>query len=315
MLFFRDTPSTVLYADLRSFAGIKNNDAAHILLSAKIGAGGKAPRDRVESRTYLSREVVHVAPENVDPSIFGDLYAGAQTLYSRIIRRLNSPDALNEAMAHYSGPAAQQMEASLAAHNLDAQLYRNEVSRLQQVRLRAEQDRPLLLFMLFCFTGCLANPARAVSMVEDFAHHKLAQDLSTVSAVTEGEAGDVPSSLGLLRIIGKVAQPPLMPLSKSGSVIGSLASGPGAITDVGADVSRSHARIWFDGNRWLCEGLGSTNGTYIILGSDKSAVVVEPPRSQRSSKVAYPPQELHESDTLCLGDSTRFLVLRVRAPR
>lgn len=314
MLIARDTPSTVLYADLRSYGGIKNADAARVLLSAKVGPGGKTPRDRIESRTFLSREVVHVSPEKADPSIFGDFYASTQTLYARVLAKAGGASALQDVSDHYSGPAAQDMAASLAAFNLDSQLYRNEVTRLLQVRLRTERDRPLLLFMLFCITGCLANPLRAVQMVEDFAHNKLTQDLATVSvSVDDGATDDAQTSLGLLRIIGNVAQPPIMPLNPAGSVLGSLATGPGAITDVGPDVSRIHARVWFDGARWLCEGLDSTNGTFIILGEDKSTVVVEPPRRSRSPKATYPPLELHESDMLCLGGSTRFLVLHTRS--
>lgn len=313
MLIMRDAPSTVLYADLHSYGGLKNVDSARILLSAKVGPGGKTPRDRIESRTYLSREVVHVSPEKVDPSIFADFYASTQTLYARVLAKFGGMAALQNVIAHYSGPAAQEMIISLEAFNLDAQLYRNEVTRLLQARLRTESDRPLLLFMLFCITGCLANPARAVQLVEDFAHSKLTQDLATVSVSVEDEGSAAETSLGLLRIIGDVAQPPIHPLNPAGSVLGSLATGPGAITDVGADVSRIHARVWFDGSRWLCEGLGSTNGTFVILGEDKSTVVVEPPRRARNPKATYPPLELHESDMLCLGGSTRFLVLHTRA--
>ena len=314
MLIMRDTPSTVLYADLNSYGGLKNVDAARILLSAKVTAGGKTPRDRIESRTYLSREVVHVSPEKVYPSIYGDFYASTQTIYARILAKAGGVAALQDVTDHYSGPAARKMASSLDAYNLDVQLYRNEVTRLLQVRLRTERDRPLLLFMLFCITGCLADPARAVQLVEDFAHSKLTQDLATVSVSIEDDPdSEGQTSLGLLRIIGDVAQPPILPLNPAGSVLGSLATGDGAITDVGADVSRIHARVWYDGSRWLCEGLGSTNGTYIILGEDKSTVVVEPPRRSRNQKATYPPLELHESDMLCLGGSTRFLVLHTRA--
>ena len=314
MFVVRDTPSTVLYADLRSYGGIKNADAARILLSAKIGPGGKSPRDRIESRTFLSREVVHVSPDKVYPSIFGDLFASTQTLYARVLTKAGGAQALQDVIAHYSGSAAYLMATSLTDYNLDAQLYRNEVTRLMQVRLRTERDRPLLLFMLFCITGCLADPTSAVRMIEDFAHNKLTQDLATVSVNLDDGADDgSQTSLGLLRIVGNVAQPPILPLNPAGSVLGSLASGPGSVTDVGADVSRIHARVWFDGSRWLCEGLGSTNGTFIISGEDKSTAVVEPPRKQRNQKVTYPPLELHESDILCLGGSTRFLVLHTRA--
>lgn len=313
MLLSRNTPSSVLYADLRSYGGMKNVEAARILLSAKVSMGGKTPRDRIESPTYLSRQVVHATPDDVSPALFADFYASTQTIFARVLAYAGGASAIREVTAHYSGPAATQMTEALAAYHLDAQLYRNEVARILQAHLRSERDRPLLLLMLFCIVGCLADPERAVRMVEEFARHKLAQDLATASASFDGEGPRAEnSSLGLLRIIDNAAQPPIMPLNPMGSILGSLASGPGAITDVGPDVSRQHARVWFDGSRWLCKGLGSTNGTFIIQGADHSTVVVEPPRSRQTAKIDYPPQELHESDMLCLGSSTRFLVMRMR---
>ena len=80
-----------------------------------------------------------------------------------------------------------------------------------------------------------------------------------------------------------------------------------AITDVGCDVSRRHARIRLVDGRWLLEDLGSTNGTRLLPGTapggtrGRSAVPIEPGRLV----------EIANADQVVLGASTRFLVIRV----
>lgn len=319
MLFARETPSSVLYDDLHHFGGMSNVDAARVLLSARVGPGGTSPRDRVTSRTFLSRNVVHANPDDVNPAMFADFDVSAQTICSCVLRRHgNDRAALVE---HYAGDAATRMEGALKSCGRDSQVYANEVARLSCVRLRSEPDRCALLLFLFCACGCLADASHAASLVEEFARRRLAQDISTVqdSVETAGSLAELadasqlgPRSLGLLRMIDGVGRPPILALEPSGSLVGSLAQGPGAVNDVEPDVSRQHLRIWREGERWLCQGLHSTNGTSIVSGADGEVISVEPPRSRQNAKFDYPPQELREGDTLCLGKSTRFLVMRIQ---
>ena len=311
MIFSSKTPSSVMYDDLRLYGGISNKDAARILLSARIAAGGKAPRDRVDSKTYLSREIVHVRPDRVDPYIFADFHSSTRTICTRIVRRIGgSRDAV---VAHYARDAAHAMASTLVLHGLDGQLYLNESARLEGTHLAREANRATLLVMLFCATGCLADPRSAVEVVEEYARHRLAQDLATFSISTERDNSGDSSSLGLMRVEGDVAVSQVVPLSSAGTVIGTLASGESCITDVGLDVSRTHLRVWMEDGRWLCQGMESTNGTVIESGgAGRDTICVEPPRTLRPPGVIYPPQELREGDTLRLGKSTRFLVMRVR---
>lgn len=99
----------------------------------------------------------------------------------------------------------------------------------------------------------------------------------------------------------------------NGSTVGAIATGPGAITNVGPDVSRMHARIWYEDDRWLCQGLGSTNGTVVISGENGTAICIEPPRNRRASWADYPPYEIRDGDTLCFGQITKFRVLNVHS--
>ena len=84
-MFSEPTPSSVLYTDLKQYGKISNKNAALLLLSTKKGPGGKSPRDLIGNRPVLSRDVVNVAPDNVDPNNYGNFYLSCQTLYSRVL--------------------------------------------------------------------------------------------------------------------------------------------------------------------------------------------------------------------------------------
>lgn len=313
MLAGQETPSSVMYQDLKNFGGISNKDAARMLLSGRVGPGGRSPRERVSERTFLSREVVHVQPSQVNRALFAELSGASQTLLGRVVANVagGRPAVLN----HYLGPAAIEMQGVLAQYGFDALVYGNEVRRIDTVGLRRETDRATLAFMLFVASGCLADPVAAVGTVERFARHTLVTDIGTIVEADHSEADmrpEAPVVLGLLRMVNGVARPPIHPLDPRGSVVGSLASGPGAVTDVDLDVSRQHLRIWYERPRWLCQGLGSTNGTVLISAADKDMQVVEPPRSGRHG-ITYPPIAIERGDVLCLGRSTRFLVMALQA--
>ena len=64
------TPSSYMYSDLRSFGGITNKEAASELLTGQTLCGNDAPRDRINERTFLSRQIVHAAPSQVHPEFF-----------------------------------------------------------------------------------------------------------------------------------------------------------------------------------------------------------------------------------------------------
>ncbi|MFR7798301.1 MAG: FHA domain-containing protein [Collinsella sp.] len=108
-------------------------------------------------------------------------------------------------------------------------------------------------------------------------------------STTARPTGDI--RLGLLRVVGNSARPPLRPLTTDpvGSIIGSLTGDENAITDVDSDVSRQHLRIWLQDGRWLAQGLGSTNGSFLISGVDRCRQAIEPPRRERPANFANTP--------------------------
>lgn len=122
----------------------------------------------------------------------------------------------------------------------------------------------------------------------------------------------VAPNLGLLRThADNCADMQIHPLTRDprGTVIGSLPKTSPSITDVGADASREHLRIWLEGEHWYAQGLGSTNGTVLESGARDGDIVIEPPRDQREPGKIYPPVEIANSDRLHLGLYTTFLVI------
>ncbi|MBM6756553.1 FHA domain-containing protein [Collinsella tanakaei] len=311
------TPSAYLYADLKIFGGIKNQEAAQILLTDRPVANGESPRERARERTRLSREYVKSAPGDLPASFFADFAVSALRIANHMIAHLDTADAHERICRHYREDTVSGMVSALDAYGRRGQLYSNAVCHVATMPLANERSRCSVFILLFIVTGCLGDPAFAAAEAERFAESKLngsfrTQTAQTIPSLTEPKAEpDGDNLLGLQRVVGGKLKPTVHPLDPAGTVVGALADGIADITDVDPDVSRRHLRIWRDGNRWLCEGLSSTNGTAIISGADKRVHVVEPPRSTRSVDWIAHPCEIAPADTLCLGATTRFMVIPI----
>lgn len=315
-----NSPSAVMYADLKEF-GLSNRDVASALLDTDRMFCGMPLRDRIDSRTQLSRTIVHVAPGEMSPALFVDFGDSSQVLASRVMARLKREQrdkALDTFAQRYAGPSADAMVEALAEYGDDGSVYRNTLAHISHMKLANETDRALLYFMLFIAAGCTGDSRVAAQAVEKFASERVGSAFrTTLAEVGEASEEDDESfeALGLMRIVrGKLKGASsfyVLATDAAGTEIGTLASGKNVITDVDADVSRRHARIYQNESHWYIEGLKSTNGTTVISGDDKVERVVEPPRSERPRGWKPSPFEIFPTDTICLGSSTRFMVFPV----
>ena len=170
-----------------------------------------------------------------------------------------------------------------------------------------------------CGNGALADPVQGVATVERFCDSKDGRALwhhrnyrRTWLYEQPGAAAHRRPNLGLLRThADNCAGMQIHPLTRDprGTVIGSLPKTSPSITDVGADASREHLRIWLEGEHWYAQGLGSTNGTVLESGAGDGDIVIEPPRDQREPGKDLSPVEIENSDRLHLGLYTTFLVI------
>ena len=309
------TLSSEMYKDLRSFGGIPNKEAARLLLTPDAQVDSVTLAGRLEDRPFLSKKIVHAQPGSLAPDCFRDFGSSSQTLFSHIAASLKGPSARAKVASHYAGPAALSMQEALASTGLDPHVYANAVRRISAARLRSESDRGVLYLHLFIACGCLQDPTAAALSVEGFVSSKLASTLRTADTKIGDGTPDRPREasprLGLLRIVDGMARPPLRPLSTDpeGTIIGSLAMGESAITDVEASVSRQHLRIWREDGTWYAQGLGSTNGTMLVSAVTRERRVIELPRDERAGDGPSPVTPIASGDVLRLGSDTCFLVM------
>ena len=308
-----------MYAELKAL-GLSNREVAVTLLDTERRIGDSLVIDRIDSRSLLSRTIVHVAPGEVPPTLLKDFSSSVQVLMGKSIAKMKKTrpcDASLEYEKRFSRPAAQAMQAALRAYNIDDSVYRNTLAHIANLDIAGGSDRALLYFMLFVVTGCTGNPREGARQVEQFSSSNVGAFFHTVEAdvgVVE-EVEDEDYNLGLMRIVGGKLKGAngfyKLDASDRGTEIGSLTAEAHAINDVDEDVSRHHARIYKQGSHWYIIGLKSTNGTTVISGEDKMEHVVEPPRRERGRDYVPEPYEIFPTDTICLGSSTRFMVLPV----
>ena len=309
-----ETPSSYLFADLKRFGGISNRDLARILLSDRRVAGGLSPRERVDERTFLSREVVHMRPRHLLESMFAPFPTSARAVCERLVARLG-PGAPAAIERHVADEAAPDFCAILRTWGENDVLYANALERVRALSVTGARGRGVALLVLYLACACLGDPARAVRIVRDFAEGSLgcalrtqAADIGAAPAVREPR-----TALALVRVADGRIMGGIHPLRADavGTVIGSLAPDPGAIVDVAPDVSGRHLRIWCEGDRWLVEGLDSTFGTTLTPGDGGPERVVEPPSASRGPAWVPTTSEILPGDTLRLASVTEFLVLEV----
>lgn len=232
--------------------------------------------------------------------------------------RGSDPQSLSKVAKRYMESCVPDMQDALTNCGVDGMLFRNGVERIETTDDSDIKDRLYIHLIFFIVTGCLGDPARAIEFTESFVSDQMLSTLGTVEttvtsffSTTARPTGDV--RLGLLRVVGNSARPPLRPLTTDpvGSIIGvadwrrerhhrrrfrCLAPAPAHLVPrrtLACAGPRLHQRIVFD------------------LGVDRCRQPIELPRRDRPANFANTPVEIHNGDTLCLGATTRFLVIRI----
>ena len=315
-----ETPCSVLYNDIRSFGGLKHLEIARMFINGNSYLGSTLLEKCSSNRSYLTRYIVHREPDQCAPAIYSDFTVTTLNLSAAICSKLGGGESAYQAIAeHYRGPAANEMMSALASYKLDSRLYANALNRIDNFDGNAVREKKHALLDALCGNGCTCRSRsrrghrRALLRQQDGGHFG-----TTETTVGRGFMGSleqprtVAPNLGLLRThADNCADMQIHPLTRDprGTVIGSLPKTSPSITDVGADASREHLRIWLEGGRWYAQGLGSTNGTVLESGAGDGDIVIEPPRDQREPGKIYPPVEIENSDRLHLGLYTTFLVI------
>lgn len=314
------TPCGALFETMKRHGGISHKDLARLVLSGRPLADGKSPLSRSDDRTWVSRFVVHAPVGSLQDRYFSDWGVAALRICARLRSSEGKCLSAQGVLDVVAGPGSTLMRQALRGCHQDLALYDNVLERLTTGPGYSVEERAELAMVLFVAAGCSANVKRSSAYVLDYVRSVHGGRLETVPAAimevgAQAESSADPRSqaqaLGLLRVVGGLVSGTLhwvQPLS-DGIEIGALALGPNDITDVDADVSGHHLRVWCNEQGvWCVEGLGSSNGTVLISGADGSETVVESPRRPGVVQAAQP-VEVHAGDELVLAGSTRFMLI------
>ena len=232
-----DTPSCALYAGLKSLGRINNGNAAQILMAGNARYGGRLISERLTVPSFISREIVHAKPGDLSEPLFAPFEQSARQILNLIMQNRGSdPQSLSKVAKRYMESCVPDMQDALTNCGVDGMLFRNGVERIETTDDSDIKDRLYIHLIFFIVTGCLGDPARAIEYTESFVSDQMLSTLGTVEttvtsffSTTARPTGDV--RLGLLRVVGNSARPPLRPLTTDpvGSIIGSLTGDGNAI--------------------------------------------------------------------------------------
>lgn len=312
------TPLGALFSILKRAGHISYKDLAALILSEKPMAGGASPISRVNDRTWISRYLVHAPVESVK----SDYFMSSEKCAMRIVSRLKKHMSNREIMAMIAGAAGREMVDALVHCGQNPAPYLNMLARLNKEDEFRAEERVEISMVLFTAAALSANVAEATSRALGFAEEIHGSSVTTPLVTPRSrevgneelrEFAKKSSLLGLLRVVdGYVVGSPhwLDPSENSEIEVGAFATGKGSLSNVAADVSRHHARIWHDDTgEWRIEGMGSKNGTVLVSGADRpEVVVVEPPADKREGWRSAP-VTIRPGDELVFGKSTRYMVI------
>ena len=246
------TPLGALFSILKKHGHISYKDLAALILSEKPLMGGTSPINRVNDRTWISRYLVHAPVESVKSDYFIDCEKCAMRIVARLKKRMS-----NQAiMTMIAGVSGREMVTALSHRGQNTAPYLNMLARLSENGEFRVEERVEIAMVLFVTAALSASVAEATTRAFAFAEEIHGSPMATPLVTPHSKKvrdWDVPERsviLGLLRVMdGYVMGSPhwLDPGENSEIEVGAFATGKDSLSDVAADVSRHHARIWHDG--------------------------------------------------------------------
>lgn len=316
-------PLGTFFSAMKRYGGITYKELAALVLTEKPRAKGVSPASRVNDRTWISRYLVHAPADAIKSSYFISCEKCAMRVVSRLKQRMRDQKIMDFVIRKTGNDEAE----SLLACNQNVRPFLNMLARLFREDGGPLEERMEAAMVLLVSAAIYADVPKALSramhFIEDTRGPSTSVSLTTPRIIRHASVRETPSMreplmLGVVRIKdGCIADAPRWfdAMRASEIEVGTFSTRPGDLSDVDADVSRHHARIWHDGDSWYVEGLGSTNGTTLISGLDGSRRVVEPPADEREGWTGAPVM-LKPADELVFGNSTRYLVIAgMRAPK
>ena len=315
------TPSFVVFDFLKREASINYKDFALHLFNRDAKLGRVPLLNRLEDRTFMSRQVVRLAPGEMSLKMFDDFSQTAAYAWNELKCNClaGNGTAEEKTLAAYEklvDKAVPELKNALDAFNLKDMSFMNVVIAIANLSQLTLSTKGSLIMLLFIASGCTGDVSFAIDKtIEQMNKKGAVMRTAQLEDAAKFEPVNVPperQGLTLFRIRNGIMVTPGFELfeGEEGNEIGLLPSGTHAIADVEKTVSRRHLRIWKrEDGTWLAQGLNSKNGTVKIEAGTENQVVIEYPRDfaegQRSCAV-----EIEPGDHLILGQDTEFIVCR-----
>ena len=305
------SPCFVVFDFLKREAGVNYKDFAMHLFNKEARLGKVPLLTRLEDKTFMSRQVVRLAPGDMSVGMFDD-FASTATFAWNALKGASGNSAYNKLI----DVAVPQMVDSLRAFELKDKSFMNVVVTVANMPQLTEGAKGSLIMLLFITAGCTGD----VSFSIDKTIEQMNAQGATMRTAQSQETADFepvevkPDDFGLtlFRIKNGVMVTPGFDLfdGDEGNEIGLLPEGSHVFADVEKTVSRRHLKVWkADDGRWLVKGLNSKNGTVKLDAGTMKEVVVELPRNVACG-VASPEVEIAPGDHLILGQDTEFIVCK-----
>lgn len=318
----QETPCFVVFDFLKREASVNYKDFATVLFNKNAKLGKVPLINRLEDKTFMSRQVVRLRPGEMSKNMFDDFSLSSTFAWNELKRVAgdeftSSDERTKLAYKKLVDVGVPQMNEVLKTYRLKDKAFMNVVIAVANMQQLSLGSKGSLIMLLFVATGCTGDVSYAVDLtIEEMnmqgAVMKTAQfnedDYTTESLKEE----DFDAGLTLFRIKNSVMVTPghtLYP-GEGGTEIGLLPHGNHTIADVEKTVSRSHLQIYkSEDGRWLARGLNSKNGTYKISAGTHEKIVIEQPRG-KNSEAQNKEVEIMAGDHLVLGHDTEFIVCK-----
>ncbi len=318
----QETPCFVVFDFLKREASVNYKDFATVLFN-KNATLGKVPLiNRLEDKTFMSRQVVRLRPGEMSKKMFDD-FALSSTFAWNELKRFSEDETLpfeertKVAYKKLVDVGVPQMTEALRAFRLKDKAFMNVVIAVANMQQLSLGSKGSLIMLLFVAAGCTGDVSYAVDLtIEQMnmqgAVMKTAQFEEDDYVTDALKEKDLDAGLTLFRIKNSVMVTPGYPLypGADGNEIGLLPQGSHTIADVEKTVSRSHLKIYkAEDGRWFAKGLNSKNGTYKISSGTHEKVIIERPRDKETA-VEKKEVEIVAGDHLVLGQDTEFIVCK-----
>ena len=320
----QETPCFVVFGFLKREASINYKDFAMHLFNKEAKLGRVPLLNKLEDKTFMSRQVVRLAPGEMSLNMFDD-FAQTATFAWNELRENCLGAAAAEATSEEKTQAAHdklideavpQMKAALDAFSLKGASFMNVVIAVSNLPQLTLGNKGYLIMLLFIASGCTGNVSFAIDTTIEHMNRKGAvmrtAQLGDTAEMEPVRATEDNYGITLFRIINGTMVTPGYELyeGEEGNEVGLLPMGRHTIADVEKTVSRRHLKIWkSEEGKWLAQGMNSKNGTIKIEAGTHAEVVVEHARNMACG--ARPPiVEIEPGDHLILGQSTEFAVCR-----